>query len=748
MLSTSTSRPAPHNRPQSLRNGSDNIAKSNESPLKLFVQAKKHINDTFHKIHSYVEDSRLFIEPQDKLLTSHTIQEIVELVDTVASIQDVLSRDIMKVAFFGRTSNGKSTVINAVLGSKILPCGMGHTTNCFLQVEGTDEPEAYLISEDKPSTRQNVESISHLANALTSNTLGDSSCVQIHWPKSKCSLLRDDAVFVDTPGVDVTPNIDGWIDKYCLDADVFVLVSNAESTLMQTEKAFFHKVSQKLSKPNLFILNNRWEAIASEPENADAVRKQHTDREFDFLCQELNVVSPSEAKNRVFFVSAKEALQYRLTQDTSRMVEGFEERYREFEEFEHKFEECLSRSAVKTKFDQHTKRGKKIIIQVRNVLESVYVNSEELMAEKQTNRRELHSRLIFTQQQMHAITSEIKDHIKSIVQQVEAKVCMALAEEIKRLSVLINNYEKPFNSDQLFLVVYKKDLHTHVERGLGLNLRARLSTALTGTVESAQNDMANRIRAVIGDSTKKSWPFDVKPRSAFEVFYRLNCESLCSDFQEDLEFKFSLGLVSLLKRFSHRNPFRREKIARPISTATEVSPVGDASRLNDSFTDTEGVMLMLMIEKLTMIAPQSQTTIGTLALGGFLVRTVGWKMIALVCGLYGLLYAYERMTWNNRAKEREFKRQYVQHATRKLKLIVDFTSSNCSHQVKQELASTFSRMCQFVDEVVKDMSGELNQLDQEISELSDSAACALDLRNRAEPLLQAMEEFKEKYLAH
>ncbi len=32
------------------------------------------------------------------------------------------------------------------------------------------------------------------------------------------------------------------------------------------EKNFFHKVSSKLSKPNIFVLNNRWDASASEPE--------------------------------------------------------------------------------------------------------------------------------------------------------------------------------------------------------------------------------------------------------------------------------------------------------------------------------------------------------------------------------------------------------------------------------------------------------------------------------------------------
>lgn len=65
----------------------------------------------------------------------------------MSGIREVLARDHMKVAFFGRTSNGKSSVINAMLRDKILPSGIGHTTNCFCQVEGVDGQEAYLVTE-------------------------------------------------------------------------------------------------------------------------------------------------------------------------------------------------------------------------------------------------------------------------------------------------------------------------------------------------------------------------------------------------------------------------------------------------------------------------------------------------------------------------------------------------------------------------------------------------------------------------
>ena len=62
----------------------------------------------------------------------------------VSSILEIISRDQMKVAFFGRTSNGKSTTINAMLQDNILPTGMSHTINCFYSVYGSVLPDPYI----------------------------------------------------------------------------------------------------------------------------------------------------------------------------------------------------------------------------------------------------------------------------------------------------------------------------------------------------------------------------------------------------------------------------------------------------------------------------------------------------------------------------------------------------------------------------------------------------------------------------
>ena len=53
-----------------------------------------------------------------------------------------------------------------------------------------------------------------------------------HTHARRCPLLSGEVELMDSPGIDMDPDLDHWINKYCLDADVFVLVSNAESTLM------------------------------------------------------------------------------------------------------------------------------------------------------------------------------------------------------------------------------------------------------------------------------------------------------------------------------------------------------------------------------------------------------------------------------------------------------------------------------------------------------------------------------------
>lgn len=45
----------------------------------------------------------------------------------------------------------------------------------------------------------------------------------------------------------------------------------------------------------------------------------------------------------------------------------------------------------------------------------------------------------------------------------------------------------------------------------------------------------------------------------FEMLYSLNCQNLCADFQEDLEFKFSWGITAMIQRFTGKVRERNQR---------------------------------------------------------------------------------------------------------------------------------------------------------------------------------------------
>lgn len=56
-------------------------------------------------------------------------------------------------------------------------------------------------------------------------------------------------------------------------------------------------------------------------------------------------------------------------------------------------------------------------------------------------------------------------------------------------------------------------------------------------------------------------------------------------------------------------------------------------------------------------------------------------------------------------------------------------------------------MSAFVDGLIKDMNIDLNALDLEVDRLSASSEDALQLRNKSDALITALDHFRDKYLA-
>uniref|UniRef100_A0A4W6CHF8 Dynamin-type G domain-containing protein n=1 Tax=Lates calcarifer TaxID=8187 RepID=A0A4W6CHF8_LATCA len=651
----------------------------------------------------------------------------------LSTIRDVLLRRHMKVAFFGRTSNGKSTVINAMLRDRVLPSGIGHTTNCFLRVEGTDRDEAYLTTEAS-NERRSVSTVNQLAHALHMDpTLDSGSLVKVFWPKSRCALLRDDLVLMDSPGTDVTLELDSWIDKFCLDADVFVLVGNAESTLMNTEKLFFHKVSERISKPNIFILHNRWDASVTEPEYIEEVRKQHLDRCVSFLAEELRVVGLDEAPGKIFFVSAKEVLTSRMQraqgmpETGGALAEGFHDRLREFQRFERTFEEFISQSAVKTKFEQHTVRAWQITEAIKAVMDAINIASADRKICCLEEREEQRDRLDFVRGQINRLTDNVKERIKTLTDDVAAKVSSALSDQIRSLPVLVEEFRADFNPTQETLQLYKTKLLQHMEERLVGCLAHRCSVSILRDITDTQRHMIDSVRPLLSQSVQEQLS---TPSTSFELTYDLGLAALCADFRENIEFQFSLGWTALVTRFIG------------VANAKRALSASDP-RAQDAPTFKDEMVVSIATG---LVSVTSRASMMVLVIGGVVCRSVGWRIIALSMSLYGLLYLYERLTWTDASRERALKQQFVEHAARRLRTVIPVTGSACSQQVYKELSSTFSRLSQRVDLSEAELEGNIRQLSFRIQRLENIQRRSKAFRNRATELETQLEAFSVHYL--
>lgn len=106
--------------------------------------------------------------------------------------------------------------------------------------------------------------------------------------------------------------------------------------------------------------------------------------------------------------------------------------------------------------------------EIRQTLDEILERTQRMKSEQLHIKQDVHDKLNYTEQQLMLLTQEMKDKIHHMVEDVEQKVSKALSEEIRRLAALVDEFSVPFHTDLLVLNVYKRELHAHVENGLGI----------------------------------------------------------------------------------------------------------------------------------------------------------------------------------------------------------------------------------------------------------------------------------------
>ncbi|XP_017102636.2 transmembrane GTPase fzo [Drosophila bipectinata] len=692
---------------------------TSSSGLSEFVDAKTELQEIYQDLGNYIRNMQVTVVGGGL----ETEEQLQGHLDKVRAIEKVLARDRMKVAFFGRTSNGKSAVINAMLHERILPSAMGHTTSCFCQVQASDDTGHVRI--EKEDQQLELSSLNDLASAHSPRALKPKTLLHVNMPRSRCSLLDYDVVLMDTPGVDVTAQLDDCLDRYCLDADVFILVLNAESTVSRVERQFFKEVASRLSRPNLFILNNRWDVASSqEPDMEEQVKDQHVERCLQLLVEDLGVYTDEElARKRIYHVSALEALQLRMGMKTAPSPQT-QERYREFQRFETDFSTCLAHSALRTKFEQHLLSAQEILRDIEVTLtkplsEKVQQEMMQCVEERRMLRGERDQREIqisYRREQLGFRVDELCDESLELGQRVlREQINLTLAAGVKAFS-------QPFHPQLPRLL-------THYQRCLSAHLDALLTTKIVEQISlPLQQKMYDLEQEVQGEAS-------LEETLTWQLVYSLDCQSLMKDFQPDLRFRFSWGLAALCQRLQSQLPM-------PSNSAPDRKPLNGHKDVQPTVTPLVHKSQLEM----ALAFLKSDTSVGTIVLGGLAVRSLGWRTVLVLGGLLGTIYLYELLSWTPAAQERSFKRQYSRHLQQHLRAGVLQTASGFELQIRQQLAKIQNRWAVEAAESRAEVDAREWELSQQMETLEELQLKLKELRGRGHVLALRLREFQELYL--
>eukprot|EP00127_Corallochytrium_limacisporum_P005041 Clim_evm37s197 gene=Clim_evmTU37s197 len=698
----------------------------------------------------------------------------------IRAITEAAERDLMKVVVVGHTSAGKSTFINAVLRDAVLPTGMGHTTNCMCILQGTPEELPYIVREEpigskenthddmKATKRLSADYMKSLAHALRpEGQVNANGVISLHWPTNRCKVLAEPLQIIDSPGIDVSTDMNEFIDRYCMDADVFILIANAESTIKMGEKHFFEKVSEKISKPNVFIIQNRWDLADQQGEDAEEVRKQHLESSRKFLVDELQVVREEQLNQRVWFLSCREML--KATQvgglqelmdnlstnglNNSANAKAVQERFNDFKSFEHELQTCVTHGAIKTKFQNHVNRGLHIAYTMTEDFDEMLSAAETLRKEIDADGAKVRNRVFRLRNNLARADSFIHGVIEDTCARIRSDVMTVLEEDIAfRLEVVINQYDY-CRFSMSTLPNYKRMLGQHMSTHFQHEVEERCRYRCQQLIEEAQTSVLDEIvRSALEDNREdmereKMWLNSLMRPDVIVV--SMDCNHIVSEFHEDLTFRFFLSPENILITVLGGRMARSLGIvdnskslngvaARKASgDMTNGHPVSAARETEVSVSLWRFIMNQIM---------KPSSVLLTAVVSAVITKPQFWSGVVIMGATYGGIYALEYCRYNNRAKEKRFKEQFAAHSKLMLSDSVRHIASGIESSVRREMKHSFGIMSQHLDAREQELSQELSAMDAECQGLAVVLKDGSSLRKRCIHLRVMLTEYHEAYI--
>ncbi|MFI1284206.1 dynamin family protein [Streptomyces sp. NPDC020858] len=402
------------------------------------------------------------------VLDGINVQETVNKLDVV---HGRVKSDTFKVMIVGEFNRGKSTVINALLGERVLPSYAQPCTAIINEVKWGEERRARLYP--MPVNGQDVApvdiGVDELADYVTIEDGEDGkpksnpyARAEVFWPLPLCENRVE---IIDSPGLNEAPKRElitlGYLDQ----ADALVMVLMATAPVSMSEQNFLDVHVRGGGHHDAFFLFTRIDDVP-EAERRDTIKS---------VRNRLSRYSTRE--NRVYFVNARGMLEGRIGQDRG-LVEASG-----MVPFEAELERFLVKERGHVKVLVPALRLRNVLTDARRSIETQQGMLQQSTAELRRAYEAQQGPLQQVEQRRRLIMSRVDTHLRDIADEASArarKFYRQTANDIEQwvLEIPLESKLKAFNPRT------KSAQAAAVQAELSEKLSAKLQEASAGWQET------------------------------------------------------------------------------------------------------------------------------------------------------------------------------------------------------------------------------------------------------------------------
>jgi tRNA U34 5-carboxymethylaminomethyl modifying GTPase MnmE/TrmE len=306
--------------------GQKEIKRSTSSELKISydkLEQFRKVKGRLTQIASELFD--LIKQSADRKLVSEILK------DEAVQVLDKAQSQYFRLAVIGEFSQGKSTLLNALLGSEIQPV---RAIPCSGTVTVLRHGEKYRVicrykngqEEEVPIEKyKELASISKEAALLNiPEELSKSAIQEIVFEHPNLELCRHQVEIIDSPGLNEHPERTAITHQLLKNTDAVIFMANASRSFTQSEMELLEFLRKQLNggdsqdpSESLFVAVNFIDLLRRDEDRANVKQRAN-----NFLLGPKPIIT---GKDRLHFISAQAALDAILEGNDDEYLKGFQQ---------------------------------------------------------------------------------------------------------------------------------------------------------------------------------------------------------------------------------------------------------------------------------------------------------------------------------------------------------------------------------------------------------------------------------------